>query len=186
MSHPVRSPAAGHRCRFGVLLLRCSCRSVCRCRLATLSFTQLRRCTSDGPTAPALTAPPPAGGKLTVPQPPRRRQRHPTASSGSWSASIVKNWPVARRGNLSFFWKPIIFQNFWAMLFKNHSLTSYQNIYSNISFPKAVNKTCPCGVTIFTSHHKVITSSRSLQTRLLHQGVSRLLRHDDVDQSQTV
>ena len=72
------------------------------------------------------------------------------------------------------------------MSFKNHSLTSYQNIYSNISFPKAVNKTCPCGVTIFTSHHKVITSSRSLQTRLLHQGVSRLLRHDDVDQSQTV
>ena len=84
------------------------------------------------------------------------------------------------------FWKPIIFQNFWAMPFKNHSLTSYQNIYSNISFPKAVNKTCSCGVTIFTSHHKVITSSRSLQTRLLHQGVSRLLRHDDVDQSQTV
>ena len=72
------------------------------------------------------------------------------------------------------------------MSFKNDSLTSYQNIYSNISFPKAVNKTCPCGVTIFTSHHKVITSSRSLQTRLLHQGVSRLLRHDDVDQSQTV
>ena len=84
------------------------------------------------------------------------------------------------------FWKPIIFQNFWAMSFKNHWLTSYQNIYSNISFPKAVNKTCPCGVTIFTSHHKVITSSRSLQTRLLHQGVSRLLRHGDVDQSQTV
>ena len=72
------------------------------------------------------------------------------------------------------------------MSFKNHSLTSYQNIYSNISFPKAVKKTCPCGVTIFTSHHKVITSSRSLQTRLLHQGVTRLLRHDDVDQSQTV
>ena len=72
------------------------------------------------------------------------------------------------------FWKPIIFQNFWAMLFKDHWLTSYQNIYSNISFPKAVNKTCPCGVTIFTSRHKVITSSRSLQTRLLHQGVSRL------------
>ena len=72
------------------------------------------------------------------------------------------------------------------MSFKNHSLTSYQNIYSNISFPKAVNKTCPCGMTIFTSHHKVITSSRSLQTRLLHQGVSRLLRHDDVVQSQTV
>ena len=41
-------------------------------------------------------------------------------------------------------------------------------------------------MTIFTSHHKVITSSRSLQTRLLHQGVSRLLSHDDVDQSQTV
>ena len=61
------------------------------------------------------------------------------------------------------FWKPIIFQNFWAMSFKNHWLTSYQNIYSNISFPKAVNKTCPCGVTIFTSHHKVITSSRLLQ-----------------------
>ena len=97
----------------------------------------------------------------------------------------IYNWPVAHRGNL-LFWKPIIFQNFWAMSFKNHSLTSYQNIYSNISFPKAVNKTCPCGVTIFTSHHKVITSSRSLQTRLLHQGVSRLLRHDDVDQSQTV
>ena len=72
------------------------------------------------------------------------------------------------------------------MSFKNHSLTSYKKIYSNISFPKAVNKTCACGVTIFTSHHKVITSSRSLQTRLLHQGVSRLLRHDDVDQSQTV
>ena len=84
------------------------------------------------------------------------------------------------------FWKPIIFQNFWAMSFKNHWLTSYQNIYSNISFPKAVNKTCPCGVTIFTSHHKVITSSRLLQTRLLHQGVSRLLRHGDVDQSQNV
>ena len=65
-------------------------------------------------------------------------------------------------------------------------MTSYQNIYSNISFPKAVNKTCPCGVTTFTSHHKVITSSRSLQTRLLHQGVSMLLRHVDVDQSQTV
>ena len=72
------------------------------------------------------------------------------------------------------------------MSFKNHWLTSYQNIYSNISFPKSVNKTCPCGVTIFTSHHKVITSSRLLQTRLLHQGVSRLLRHDDVDQSQNV
>ena len=43
-----------------------------------------------------------------------------------------------------------------------------------------------CGVTIFTSHHNVITSSRSLQTGLLHQGVSRLLRHDDVDQSETV
>ena len=84
------------------------------------------------------------------------------------------------------FWKPIIFQNFWAMSFKNHWLTSYQNIYLNISFPKAVNKTCPCGVTIFTSRHKVITSSRSLQTRLLHQGVSRLLRHDDVDQSRNV
>ena len=84
------------------------------------------------------------------------------------------------------FWKPIIFQNFWAMSFKNHWLTSYQNIYSNISLPKAVNKTCPCGVTIFTSHHKVITSSRLLQTRLLHQGVSRLLGHDDVDQSQNV
>ena len=84
------------------------------------------------------------------------------------------------------FWKPIIFQNFWAMSFKNHWLTSYQNIYWNISFSKAVNKTCPCGVTIFTSHHKAITSSRLLQTRLLHQGVSRLLRHDDVDQSQTV
>ena len=83
-------------------------------------------------------------------------------------------------------WKPIILQNFWAMSFKNHWLTSYQNIHSNISFPKAVNKTCPCGVTIFTSHHKVITSSRSLQTRLLHQGVSRLLRHDDADQSQNV
>ena len=41
-------------------------------------------------------------------------------------------------------------------------------------------------MTIFTSHHKVITSSRSLQIRLLHQGVSRLLRHDDVDQSQNV
>ena len=38
----------------------------------------------------------------------------------------------------------------------------------------------------FTSHHKVIASSMSLQTRLLHQGVSRLLRHDDVDQSQNV
>ena len=61
------------------------------------------------------------------------------------------------------FWKPIIFQNFWDMSFKSHWLTSYQNMYSNISFPKAVNKTCPCGVTIFTSHHKVITSSRSLQ-----------------------
>ena len=61
------------------------------------------------------------------------------------------------------FWKSIIFQNFWAMSFKNHWSTSYQNIYSNISFPKAVNKTCPCGVTIFTSHHKVITSSRLLQ-----------------------
>ena len=86
-----------------------------------------------------------------------------------------------------FFLKAHNFQNFWAMSFKKkHWLTSYQNIYSNISFPKAVNKTCPCGVTIFTSHHKVITSSRSLQTRLLHQGVSRLLRHDDVDQSQTV
>ena len=84
------------------------------------------------------------------------------------------------------FWKPIIFQNFCAMSFKNHWLTSYRNIYSNISFPKAVNKTCPCGVTIFTSHHKVITSSRSLQTRLLHQGVSRLLRHDDVGQLQNV
>ena len=58
-------------------------------------------------------------------------------------------------------------------------------IYSNISFPKAVNKTCPCGVTIFTSH-LIITSSRLLQTRLLHQGVSRLLRHGDVDQSQNV
>ena len=56
------------------------------------------------------------------------------------------------------FWKPIIFQNFWAMSFKNYWLTSYQNIYSNISFPKAVNKTCPCVVTILTSHHKVITS----------------------------
>ena len=67
------------------------------------------------------------------------------------------------------------------MSFKNHWLTSYQNIYSDISFPKAVNKTCPCGVTIFTSHHKFITSSR-----LLHQGVSRLLRHGDVDQSQNV
>ena len=84
------------------------------------------------------------------------------------------------------FWKPIIFQNFWAMSFKNHWLTSYQNIYSNISFPKAVNKTCPCGVTIFTSRHRVIMSLRLLQTRLLHQGVSRLLRHDDVDQSQNV
>ena len=41
-------------------------------------------------------------------------------------------------------------------------------------------------MTIFTSHHKVITSSRLLQTRLLHQGVSRLLRHDDVGQSQNV
>ena len=30
-------------------------------------------------------------------------------------------------------------------------------------FPKAVNKTCPCGVTIFTSHRKVIASSRLLQ-----------------------
>ena len=60
-------------------------------------------------------------------------------------------------------WRPRIFQNFWAMSFKNHWLTSYQNIYSNISFPKTVNKTCPCGVTIFTSHHKVITSSRLLQ-----------------------
>ena len=34
------------------------------------------------------------------------------------------------------FWKPIIFQNFLAMSFKNHWLTSYQNIHSNISFPK--------------------------------------------------
>ena len=84
------------------------------------------------------------------------------------------------------FWKPIIFQNFWAMSFKNHWLTSYQNIYSNISFPKAVSKTCPGGVTIFTSRHKVITSSRLLQTRLIHQGVSRLLRQSDVDQSQNV
>ena len=84
------------------------------------------------------------------------------------------------------FWKPIIFQNLWAMSFKNHWLTSYQNIYSSISFPKAVNKTCPCGVTIFTSQYEVITSSRLLQTRLLHQGVSRLLRQSDVDQSQNV
>ena len=84
------------------------------------------------------------------------------------------------------FWKRIILQKFWAVSFKNHWLTSYQNIYSNISFPKAVNKTCPCGVMIFTSRHKVITSSRLLQTRLLPQGVSRLLRHDDVDQSQNV
>ena len=61
------------------------------------------------------------------------------------------------------FWKPRIFQNFWGMSFKNHWLTSYKNIYSNISFPKAVNKTCPCGVTIFTSHHKVIASSSLLQ-----------------------
>ena len=61
------------------------------------------------------------------------------------------------------FWKPRIFQNFWAMSFKNHWLTSYQDIYSNTSFPKAVNKTCPCSVTIFTSHHKAITSSRLLQ-----------------------
>ena len=75
------------------------------------------------------------------------------------------NWPVARRGSWEFiiFWKPIIFQNFWAMSFKSQWLTSYQNIYSNISFPKAVNKICPCGVTIFTSHHKVIKSSRLLQ-----------------------
>ena len=63
----------------------------------------------------------------------------------------------------SIFWKPRIFQDFWAMSFKNHWLISYLNIYSNISFPKAVNKTCPCGVTIFTSHHKYITSSRLLQ-----------------------
>ena len=34
--------------------------------------------------------------------------------------------------------------------------------------------------------HEVITSSTSLQTRLLHQGVSRLLRQSDVDQSQNV
>ena len=65
--------------------------------------------------------------------------------------------------NFIIFWKPIIFHNFMAMSFKNHWLTSYQNIYSNISFPKAVNKTCPCGVTIFTSHHKFVTSSRLLQ-----------------------
>ena len=61
------------------------------------------------------------------------------------------------------FLKAQIFQNFWAMSFKNHWFTSYQNICSNISFPKTVNKTCPCGVTVFTSHHKVITSSSLLQ-----------------------
>ena len=93
-----------------------------------------------------------------------------------WQLTSCTSWKFI------IFWKPIIFQNFWAMTFKNHWLTSYQNIYSNISFPKAVNKTCPCGVMIFTSHHKVITSSRSLGTRILHQGIPRLLRHNDVDQ----
>ena len=60
-------------------------------------------------------------------------------------------------------------------------------MYSNISFPKTVNKICPCGVTIFTSHHKVISYYViKVITMLLHQGISRLLRHGEIDQSQTV
>ena len=66
---------------------------------------------------------------------------------------------------------PRIFHNFWAMSFKNNWLTSYQNIYSNISFPKTVNKPCPCGVTVITSHHMVITSSRLLQGYYIHRDI---------------
>ena len=85
------------------------------------------------------------------------------------SSRAQKKWQLTSCTSWEFIisLKPIFFQNFWAMSFRNHWLTTYQNIYSNIGFPKAVNKTCPCGVTIFTSHHKVITSSRLLQHKVI-------------------
>ena len=78
--------------------------------------------------------------------------------------SVSPNWPVARRGNLSFYES----REFSKISGLCHlKVIDWLHIkiytYSSISFPRTVNKTCPCGVTVISSHHKVITSSTLLQ-----------------------
>ena len=87
---------------------------------------------------------------------------HTLQSLDHSSAAGLDNWPVARRGNLSFFENPQ-FSRISGLCHLKTIDWLHIKIYIQTSFPKAVNKTCPCGVTIFTSHHKVITSSRLLQ-----------------------